>query len=144
MKTILSTDNQFSIAKSQLSESRKLKSRADKLEKSAKTFVAAWLLENRQIDISQLSIGDTLIIKLNNKDCISLTVKSRNQVDLAVLSSKYPEIEKECRRDKAVVYYDVIGEVETLDIQETKEVLESKKEEILSLVNKLIKVNNEA
>ena len=81
-----------------LAEHAKVKSAAEKSYEITKSLLSQWLLENRQIDVERLPIGETVLIQENGKDILRISVGAQNRVILEELA-KFPEVEKEVRRD---------------------------------------------
>lgn len=143
MKTIKTENQEILRACRDLAESRKLKSKAEKLEKFSKGFIDEELLKNR-IDVSKLGIGETVIIKVRGKDggftdSIRVSVKPNNRIDIKLLSVKYPNVEKDVRKDFACVYYDVldnVGEDQT-DLESVIADLQKRKTELETSIKSL-------
>lgn len=113
MQIIKSKNQELKMACQNLIEARKLKSKSEKLEKGSKDFISCELTKHG-IDLKQLPVGETLIIKLDGEDCIRVTAKGVNRVDLSLLSIKYPAIDQECRKEFVCVYFDpLIAQEET-------------------------------
>lgn len=135
MKVIKSENKEIQAACLSLMESRKLKSRAEKLEKLSKTSINAELKEHG-IDTGSLPIGETIILKLRGKDgfddCLRVTVKPNSRVDLQELTLKYPNVEKDVRKDFPCVYYDPLN-AETTDQTELETVTDELKKRKIEL-----------
>ena len=149
MKIIRIDNQQYKMACANLKRARQYHSWGDKLEKSAKNFIEQDL-KARNVNPVELIIGETLIIKLKEddsfKDCIRITAKSSNRVDLNKLKMDFPVVEAECRRDFSSVYYDVLWEEGDVEIGgtlgESIKRLEEKKKELEKSISALEKLGS--
>ncbi len=133
MKTVNSNNPSFQIAAAQLSKARKLSSESKKLEDSAKDFIKQELL-NHDIKLDDLVVGDTVIIKVGDKnkrkegerkvdyqDCIRITIKTQNKVDNKKLNLEFPAIAQICRKDFPCTFYDSL--IDQTHMEETRDTL---------------------
>lgn len=114
MRTIKTKDQNFKTVALNLKKGRKLKSEAEKLEKTAKAYIEEQL-KKHDLVLSELPIGESVLIMLGDKkgkfsDCIRIDVKPRNAVDLAKLAREYPGVDQNCRADFACVYFSSLVE----------------------------------
>jgi hypothetical protein len=102
---------QFLAQNAQLTEAKRLKSEGEKKDKAAKDFVRKWLLEQRQVIVDTLPVGEIIIIQIpaagGMKDCFKVERKnSGNRLQVTRLQNEKPEIAAEFTGPTPATYID--------------------------------------